>query len=166
MRSYVVHPSLINCQEENNFFPQESHHHYHVKCLSNLDLFRKCSWERFLKDLKKNITKKISKNLAVQRLRDHYIYVRNRPAFGKCSGIMSFYSFSNKVEKYNPESGRLLCHESKSTFCLVVIGKIYFLSTGLPSDVRVGHNDNSQHLLRMYQEELNSTFKHVLVVLD
>lgn len=143
MRSYIVYFSLINCQEENNFFFQESYYYYYVKCLLNLDLFRKCLWERFLKDLKKNVIEKISKNLVVQRFRDYYIYVRSRLVFGKCSGIRLFYFFSNKVEKYNFESGRFFCYEFKFIFCLVVIGKIYFLFIGLFLDVRVGYNDNS-----------------------
>lgn len=74
-----------------------------MKHLSNLE-FRKCSWGRFLKNLRKNIAKNIDRNIIIKRLRDPPTYVHSRPAHGKYNGIILFYPFSNKMEKYNLES--------------------------------------------------------------
>lgn len=71
--------------------------------LSNLDLFKNDHSEDFKRTPQYNF-KSQSKNLIAGKLRDHYTYGHNRLAFAECNIIMPFYSFSNKVEKYNPES--------------------------------------------------------------
>lgn len=58
---------------------------------------------KIFKELKEKCNLK-NQQKSVKRFRDHYTYAHNRPAFGKCSGCMPFYSFGNKVRKYNPES--------------------------------------------------------------